>query len=255
MPTLFRHSCGLVALGALVILAAPAAPSAAQPPASQPAMSEGDMASYAIGVQFAQSVNADAVELNLPVFIQAVHDVLDGRPLALSDAELNATVARLNQDIQARRMAAQHALMREHQDAGRVFLAANAEREDVLVLPSGLQYRVMRAGTGPAPAATDSVRVHYRGTLIDGTEFDSSYTRGQPATFPVGGVIRGWTEGLQLMQEGAKWELFIPSTLAYGPAGRPSIPPNATLIFEVELIEVIPPAAAAATQPARQPTR
>lgn len=122
---------------------------------------------------------------------------------------------------------------------GQDFLVKNAEKEGVVALPSGLQYRIIKAGAGASPAATDKVTVHYRGTTIDGAEFDSSYKRGEPATFPLNRVIRGWTEGLQLMQEGAKWQLFIPSDLAYGPrgAGR-SIGPNETLIFEVELIKV-----------------
>ncbi len=123
--------------------------------------------------------------------------------------------------------------------AGRDFLAANAEREGVVVLPSGLQYEVVTAATGVRPKASDSVTVHYRGTLVDGTEFDSSHSRGQPATFPVNGVIAGWVEALQLMSEGETWKLFISPELAYGPRGAGgAIGPNATLIFEVQLLKV-----------------
>jgi FKBP-type peptidyl-prolyl cis-trans isomerase FklB len=122
---------------------------------------------------------------------------------------------------------------------GEAFLAANKTKEGVVTLPSGLQYKVLKAGTGPKPSANDSVVCNYRGTLLDNTEFDSSYKRGQPATFPVGKVIKGWTEALQLMPVGSKWQLFIPSELAYGPRGAgPDIGPNATLIFEVELLSI-----------------
>ena len=123
------------------------------------------------------------------------------------------------------------------------FLTANAKKEGVKVLPSGLQYKVIKSGSGKTPKATDSVKVHYHGTLIDGTVFDSSVDRGEPITFPVNGVIKGWTEALQLMKEGDKWQLFIPSDLAYGERGAPpKIAPNSTLVFEVELLAVEPPA-------------
>ena len=127
----------------------------------------------------------------------------------------------------------------ENRQQGEAFLATNAQVEGVVTLPSGLQYKIIREGTGKQPTASDTVTVHYRGTLIDGAEFDSSYSRGQPATFPVNGVIQGWVEALQLMKEGAKWQLFIPPELAYGErgAGR-DIGPNATLIFDVELLTV-----------------
>jgi FKBP-type peptidyl-prolyl cis-trans isomerase FklB len=121
---------------------------------------------------------------------------------------------------------------------GEAFLAENKKKSGIKALPSGLQYKVITEGKGKSPKATETVTVHYRGTLIDGTEFDSSYKRGQPATFPVGGVIKGWTEALQLMKEGAKWQLVIPSDLAYGESGRQGIPPNAVLVFEVELVSI-----------------
>ena len=127
----------------------------------------------------------------------------------------------------------------QNKKEGEAFLSANKKKEGVVTLPSGLQYQVIKPGTGKKPKAADTVTVHYRGTLISGKEFDSSYRRGKPVTFPVNGVIRGWIEALQLMQEGAKWQLFIPSDLAYGQRGAgPDIGPNATLVFEVELISV-----------------
>lgn len=134
------------------------------------------------------------------------------------------------------------ALNDETRRAGDAFLAANGADEDVVTLPSGLQYRILRAGGGDSPSATDRVRVHYEGRLIDGTLFDSSYQRGEPAEFPLDRVIRGWTEGLQLMQEGAQWMLYIPPELAYGATSpTPAIAPNSTLVFKVELLEVLPP--------------
>ena len=129
--------------------------------------------------------------------------------------------------------------------AGEAYLAAQAKKPGVKKTASGLEYKVVKDGTGKSPKLTDSVSAHYKGTLTDGTEFDSSYKRGEPASFEVNGVIPGWTEALQLMKEGSKWELFIPSTLAYGERGRPSIPPNSTLIFEVELLKVEPAGGAA----------
>jgi FKBP-type peptidyl-prolyl cis-trans isomerase len=135
---------------------------------------------------------------------------------------------------------------------GNAYLAANRTKEGVIVLPSGLQYKVITEGTGNTPVATDKVKTHYRGTLIDGTEFDSSYKRGTPAEFPVTGVIKGWVEALQLMKEGGKWELYIPANLAYGSRARPTIPANSALVFEIELIEIVKPAEPAKpTEPAK----
>jgi FKBP-type peptidyl-prolyl cis-trans isomerase len=134
---------------------------------------------------------------------------------------------------------------------GTAFLEANKAKEGVVALPSGLQYKVIKEGTGGTPVATDKVKTHYRGTLIDGKEFDSSYKRGQPATFGVTQVIAGWTEALQLMKEGAKWELYIPANLAYKTRDTPTIPANSTLIFEIELIEIVKPAKPA--QPVKAP--
>jgi FKBP-type peptidyl-prolyl cis-trans isomerase FklB len=141
--------------------------------------------------------------------------------------------------MQAKMVAEMEAMQAKNQAAGAAFLAENAKKEGVIVTASGLQYKVLEPGDGPSPGVEDVATVHYRGTLIDGTQFDSSYDRGQPATFPVGGVIAGWTEALQLMKPGAKWQLFIPAELAYGERGAgQDIGPNSTLLFDVELISV-----------------
>jgi FKBP-type peptidyl-prolyl cis-trans isomerase FklB len=157
----------------------------------------------------------------------------------LSEQEIRETMAVFQKEMMARQEELSKKLGEKNKKEGDVFLAENKKKDGVKTLPSGLQYKVVKAGTGKKPKLTDTVTTHYRGTLIDGTEFDSSYRRGQPATFPVNGVIPGWTEALQLMEEGAKWELFIPSNLAYGErgAGR-DIGPHATLIFDIELITI-----------------
>jgi FKBP-type peptidyl-prolyl cis-trans isomerase len=160
-------------------------------------------------------------------------------------------MAGLQSQVQQKREEKRLAEAETNKKDGAAFLAANATKEGVVTLPSGLQYKVMTAGTGPKPSATDSVVCNYRGTLLDSTEFDSSYKRGQPVTLNVGGVIKGWTEALQLMPAGSKWQLFIPPDLAYGDRGQGPIGPNSTLIFEVELLSIQPktPAAAAPATP------
>jgi FKBP-type peptidyl-prolyl cis-trans isomerase FklB len=157
----------------------------------------------------------------------------------LSEQEVRETLAAFQTEMTAKQAELAKKMGEKNKKEGEAFLAENQKKEGVKTLPSGLQYRVIQAGTGKSPKATDEVTAHYRGTLIDGTEFDSSYRRGKPETLPIGGVIAGWTEALQLMQEGAKWQLFVPSNLAYGErgAGR-DIGPQATLIFEIELISI-----------------
>lgn len=193
-----------------------------------------DKLSYALGLVIGHNLNGMGVQnINNADFAQAVADVLAGNPTALTDAEAQKIVTDFLQKQEEEKG-------KEACEAGEAFLADNATKEGVVVLPSGLQYLVLEEGNGKKPAATDQVKCHYEGRLIDGTVFDSSYRRGEPATFPLNGVIAGWTEGLQLMGEGAKHRLFIPYNMAYGTRGAgASIPPYAALVFDVELIEVL----------------
>lgn len=193
-----------------------------------------DKLSYALGLVIGHNLNGMGVKnINNADFAQAVADVLAGNATALTDAEAQKIVTDFLQQQEEEKG-------KEAREAGEAFLADNATKEGVVVLPSGLQYLVLEEGKGKKPAATDQVKCHYEGRLIDGTVFDSSYRRGEPATFPLNGVIAGWTEGLQLMGEGAKHRLFIPYNMAYGTRGAgASIPPYAALVFDVELIEVL----------------
>ena len=200
-----------------------------------------DNVSYALGLTIGQQLlGMGGKELNIDDFAAAIKDVLAGRDPLVKPAEAQ----RLVQAFFAEQEAKQQAAMAEKGKAARVegeaFLAENAKKEGIVTLPSGLQYEVITSGTGRRPKATDKVKCHYEGTLIDGTVFDSSYRRGEPAVFPLNGVIKGWTEGLQLMSEGAKYRFYIPFALAYGANGAgASIPPYAALIFDVELLEVL----------------
>jgi FKBP-type peptidyl-prolyl cis-trans isomerase FklB len=191
--------------------------------------------SYALGMMAVMSMKLEGATLDNEMVLQGVRDSLEGAEPALSRQEMFDAI---NQG-RAMRKGATGSDAQESLTRGQDFLRRNKGEKGVVELPSGLQYRVLKEGNGKSPKLTDLVVAHYAGTLIDGTSFDSSYDRGQPATFGVDRVIPGWTEALQLMKEGAKWQLFIPSDLAYGPrAVGDKIPPNATLIFEVELIEV-----------------
>jgi FKBP-type peptidyl-prolyl cis-trans isomerase FklB len=191
--------------------------------------------SYIIGRDMAANLKKQGIEIEAESFVKGLKEVIAGQPSSLSDQEIQMAMMALQQEMTQK----QSAKGGENQQAGEAFLAENKNKEGVKTLPSGLQYQVLQEGTGKSPAASDKVTTHYHGTLIDGTVFDSSYERGQPATFPVNGVIAGWTEALQLMKEGAKWRLFIPSNLAYGAQGAgDAIGPNSALIFDVELISV-----------------
>jgi FKBP-type peptidyl-prolyl cis-trans isomerase FklB len=184
--------------------------------------------SYIIGTDIGVNLKRQSVDVDPNALARGIQDALSGAKPLLSKEE-----------IQEAMVAFQKEMAEKQKQRGEAFLSENKKKEGVKALPSGLQYKVIKAGTGKKPKGNDTVTVHYRGTLIDGTEFDSSFRRGQPATFPVSGVIRGWTEAIQLMEEGAKWQLFIPPNLAYGERGAGGlIGPNATLIFEVELISV-----------------
>lgn len=192
-------------------------------------------ASYSIGYSMAQNVRREFGEdVDLAAFQAGITDQVSGSDPQVSDAEANAAL----QSLVAARQAAAEQKASENISVGKEFLAENGKREGVTTLPSGLQYEVLTAAEGEKPSATDRVTTHYRGTLIDGTQFDSSYDRGQPATFPLNGVIAGWTEALQLMSPGAKWRLYIPPELAYGERAQGPIPANSTLIFDVELLEI-----------------
>ncbi|MBB6610068.1 FKBP-type peptidyl-prolyl cis-trans isomerase [Pontibacter sp. Tf4] len=191
--------------------------------------------SYIIGRDMAGNLKKQGIDVNPDAFIKGMKEAIEGKPSTLSQAEVQEAMMQLQQEMGAK----QGAAASENKQAGEAFLAENKNKEGVKTLPSGLQYEVLKEGSGKSPSASDKVTTHYHGTLIDGTTFDSSYERGQPATFPVNGVIAGWTEALQLMKEGAKWRLYIPSDLAYGSQGAGDvIGPNAALIFDVELISV-----------------
>jgi FKBP-type peptidyl-prolyl cis-trans isomerase len=210
--------------------------------------------SYAIGMNIGKNLKRDSVEVDPAILLRGLKDALAGNKLLLTDDEAKAALTELQAEVRASEEAKLKAAAVENKKSGEAFLAANKAKEGVVTLPSGLQYKVIKEGTGPKPTAQDTVLCHYRGTLVDNTEFDSSYKRKEPLKIPVGGVIKGWTEAIQLMPVGSKWELFIPSDLAYGERGAPGSPigPNSALIFEVELIS-IEPKAAPQEQPKEQP--
>ena len=220
-----------------------------------------DKQSYAIGINvgkgLSQNLKQAGVDIDPAILVRAIKDVLAGDKQSMTDQEAQDTLKALQADMRKEQQVKQEQLAESNKKEGDEFLSANKAKEGITTLPDGLQYKVLQEGTGPKPTAADSVTVNYRGTLLNGTEFDSSYKRGQPATFNVGGIIKGWTEALQLMPVGSKWQLFIPSELAYGPrgAGR-DIGPNATLVFEVELLSIQPKPAAPtpAVSPAAAPT-
>jgi FKBP-type peptidyl-prolyl cis-trans isomerase FklB len=197
--------------------------------------SQKEKMSYIIGTDIGKNLKNQSIDVDANVLAKGVKDALTGGKSLLTDQEIRDTTAAFQKEMVAK----QQALGEKNKKEGEAYLAENNKKKGTVTLPSGLQYKVIKAGTGKKTKPTDTVTVQYRGTLIDGTEFDSSYRRGQPATFPANGVIPGWTEALGLMQEGAKWQLFIPSNLAYGEKGAGGqIGPNATLIFEVELVSV-----------------
>jgi len=198
-----------------------------------------DKVSYVIGMDIGTNLKKQSIDVDPDILAKGIKDGFSGGKSLLSEQEVREIMAAFQKEMMAKQEELNKKLGEKNKKEGEGFLAENKKKEGVKTLPSGLQYKVIKAGTGKKPKLTDTVTTHYRGTLIDGTEFDSSYRRGQPATFPINGVIPGWTEALQLMQEGAKWQLFVPPNLAYGErgAGR-QIGPNATLIFEVELISI-----------------
>ncbi len=189
-------------------------------------------------MKMGQNFSKQSVPVDPAILARGIKDALAGGKTLLTDEEAQAAIKTVQDDLRAKQQAQMKEAGEANKKEGSAFLAANKTKEGVVTLPSGLQYKILKEGTGPKPTAADSVVCNYQGQLINGTEFDSSYKRGQPATFPVGGVIKGWTEALQLMAVGSKWQLFIPSDLAYADAGRPGIPPSSVLVFEVELLSI-----------------
>jgi FKBP-type peptidyl-prolyl cis-trans isomerase len=215
--------------------------------------------SYAIGMKtgqrMAESFNKQSVPFDPALLARGLKDGLAGGKTALTDEEAQAAIKAVQDEVGKQQQAKMQEEGSANKKEGETFLAANKSKEGVVALPSGLQYKILKEGTGPKPAATDSVVCNYKGTFINGKEFDSSYKRGQPATFPVTGVIKGWTEALELMPVGSKWQLFIPSDLAYGDSGRPGIEPASTLVFEVELLSIEDKSKEKAPEPAKDPDK
>jgi len=206
-----------------------------------PAALKSDMGkvSYIIGLSVGKEMKSQGIDLRTDAFMKGLNDSLSGTKPTLTDAETQQIITGFRAELAAKKEAETKKQGAENRKKEEAFFAGNKGKEGVRTTPSGLQYKALKEGDGKKPTAYDSVTVNYRGTLLDGTEFDSSYKRGQPATFPVGGVIPGWSEAIQLMKTGSKYEIFIPSKLGYGEAGVPGvIPPSSTLIFEVELLAV-----------------
>jgi FKBP-type peptidyl-prolyl cis-trans isomerase FkpA/FKBP-type peptidyl-prolyl cis-trans isomerase FklB len=201
-----------------------------------------DRISYVLGVNIGQDLKQMNVDVNAEAMAQAISDVIKGEKFALSDEEMTKAMQAFQEKMREAQVKQQEEAMKageKNTEEGKLFLEANGKKEGVKTTASGLQYQVVKEGSGAQPLASDTVKVNYRGTFINGEEFDSSYKRNEPAQFPLGGVIAGWTEGLQLMKVGSTYKFFVPSDLAYGPQGRGGIPPNSTLIFDIELLEVV----------------
>jgi FKBP-type peptidyl-prolyl cis-trans isomerase FklB len=232
-----------LALAGLVLLSCPACGGEAVPPAGQQRSVElkttRDQAGYAIGLNIGRSLQADGIEVNIDALVQGIRDIFGKTQPRLTDEQCRAALSVLQREASGKQAERQRVEGDKNRREGDAFLLANKTKEGVVALPSGLQYKVLKSGQGPSPKLTDKVRAHYHGTFVDGTVFDSSVQRGEPAVFAVGGVIRGWTEALQKMKVGDKWTLFVPSELAYGPQGMaPAIGPHAVLIFDVELLGI-----------------
>ena len=234
----------LLALGTCGILVA-----ADEKPAAQ-FKTNNDKVSYSYGVQIATSMKTQGFDVNPDEFANGIRDAIAGKP-KLSDTEIRETLMTFSREMQTKRTEKMRADADKNKKAGEDWLAANAKKPGVKTMPSGLQYKVLIEGKGPKPTPADTVSAHYKGTLTDGTEFDSSYTRGQPLTRHVTGLIAGWQEALTNMHVGDKWEIYVPGNLAYGERGSPpKIGPNATLVFEMELLNInAPPTNAAPTFP------
>jgi FKBP-type peptidyl-prolyl cis-trans isomerase len=195
--------------------------------------------SYSIGLDIGRNCKQGEIDIDLAALVQGIKDAISDSTPMLTDAQVRETMQQFQQEMITKQSEKSNMVAEKNKKEGEAFLAENAKKEGVVTLPSGLQYKIIQQGSGRKPKLTDEVTTHYRGTLLDGTEFDSSYKRGEPTSFPVNGVISGWTEALQLMPVGSKWQLFIPSNLAYGMRGAGgTIGPNAALIFDIELIAI-----------------
>jgi FKBP-type peptidyl-prolyl cis-trans isomerase FklB len=196
--------------------------------------------SYALGMSIGSGLHRQSIPVDPAIVARGLRDAMGSGKTLMTEDEMKATLQQLRADVNKQQEAKAHAAGEAGRKEGEAFLAANKAKPGVTTLPDGLQYQVLKEGTGPKPTASDTVTVNYKGTLVNGTEFDSSYKRGQPASFPVGGVIKGWTEALELMPVGSKWQLVIPADLAYGdnPPPGATITPGATLVFEVELLSI-----------------
>jgi FKBP-type peptidyl-prolyl cis-trans isomerase FklB len=229
----------LIALGILTVATSVSAQQAATPAPAAP-RTQTEKLSYAVGMNLGRQFKAQSVDVDPDMLARGMRDTLAGKT-ALTEDEARAVMEAFQNEMRTKQQAMMAQAAEKNAKEGEAFLAANKTKEGVVTTPSGLQYKVITAGTGPKPTLDDTVVCHYRGTLINGTEFDSSYKRNEPAKFPVKGVIKGWTEALQLMPVGSKWQLWVPSALAYGDRGAgPDIGPNTMLIFEVELISIQP---------------
>jgi FKBP-type peptidyl-prolyl cis-trans isomerase len=245
----------------------PASPQVARPAAAAPAKPAADTAaidakfkgdkkaeySYMVGMDVGRGLGSIKDEIDMNIVIQALQATIKGDKTTLNEQESLSVRQEFMQKLQAKQAAKTKEDAEKNQKEGDDFLAKNKSKSGVKVTASGLQYEVVKAGNGPKPKPTDTVKVDYTGTKIDGTKFDSSVDRGQPATFPLNGVIPGWTEGMQLMPVGSEYKFYIPAKLAYGERGPGTIGPNATLIFDVKLISIEAPAAAPAAPPAGKP--
>ena len=227
----------ILSLAPIVRAEAPATQPAATQPTTFPAHVQ--TASYGIGYDIGKQMKNAPLKLDFERLFAGLRDSIDGKPSQVSDEAMKAAMMKTQQDAMAAEIAAAKEQGDKNATAGDAFRAENGKKKGVTTTASGLQIEHTKEGAGESPKAADTVKVHYTGTLIDGTKFDSSVDRGRPATFPVGGVIKGWTEALQLMKVGGKAHLVIPPDIAYGPGGNDGIPPNATLIFDVELLEIV----------------
>ena len=204
-----------------------------------------DKVSYSMGVDMGRNLQKQGIDVNPDVLLQGLKDGIAGGPLKMTDEEMQATMTAFIQGVRAKMAEKEQAAGADNKAKGEAYLDANKKKDGWNVTPSGLQYKILTTGTGEKPKPTDTVVTNYRGTTIDGTEFDSSYKRNQPAEFPVNEVIPGWTEALQMMPVGSKWQLAIPPTLAYGEKAPPEIGPNSVLLFDLELLGIKKPDAAA----------